>query len=67
MLSAGGAPSELRQSTAISWRHSGQRYTRQVTLASITRGNPIEVKQGVHSLISLDAFGKTRWCTVVSG
>ncbi len=45
MLSAGGALSELRQSTAISWRHSGQRYTRQVTLASITLGNFTEVNR----------------------
>jgi hypothetical protein len=67
MLSACGAPSELRQSTAISWRHSGQRYTRQVTLASITQGNSIEAKQGAHSLISLDAFGKTRSCSAESG
>jgi hypothetical protein len=29
MLCAYRAPSELRQSTAVSWRHSGQRYTDQ--------------------------------------
>ena len=29
MLCADRAQSELRQSTAISWRHSGQRYTYQ--------------------------------------
>jgi hypothetical protein len=29
MLCADRALSELRQSTAVSWRHSGQRYTGQ--------------------------------------
>src|SRR5208337_1781773 len=32
MLCANRAPSELRQSTAVSWRHSGQRYSDQAQL-----------------------------------
>jgi len=40
MLCADRAQSELRQSTAISWRHSGQRYTDQAhNLGGTSEGN----------------------------
>ena len=58
MLCADRAQSELRQSTAVSWRHSGQRYTYQVhqpgTSARHNLGRQRREKRKslVHSLIS---------------
>src|ERR1700674_1744624 len=59
MLCAERAQSELRQSTAVSWRHSGQRYNYQVHQPGIPAWHNLEAnverektKSLVHSLIS---------------
>jgi len=58
MLCAERAQSELRQSTAVSWRHSGQRYTPSgIDWGHLER----ESKSLVHSVVSYDAFRKTLW------
>jgi hypothetical protein len=63
MLCADRAQSELRQSTAFSWRHSGQRYTDQATPGGFVEKS----KCLAHSLVSDNVFFKTLRCKSAFG
>src|ERR1700678_1215378 len=64
MLCAGHAQSELRKSTAFSWRHSDQRYTYPIQPGAIY----VKTSKSLdHSLFSYDGFRKTRWYNKVCG
>ena len=56
------AQSELRQFTAFSWRHSGQKYTTHTQEQRRENRNRL-----VHSLIGDAVFRKTRWYKKASG